>query len=113
MRYVALADTDAALSRYVADIAAYNAEFERVWHRVMAAIDVETEPSAFGRLCFPAGSLCQSAGLSGATPCAPGAACVANVQTACDAGTFTLGGVTSCTRCPRGSFSSNPGVYLS
>jgi hypothetical protein len=40
---VSLADTDAALSRHLADITAYRAEFERVWQRVMAAIDVETE----------------------------------------------------------------------
>jgi hypothetical protein len=40
---VSLADTGALLSRHVADIAAHQAEFELVWQRMMAAIDIETE----------------------------------------------------------------------
>jgi hypothetical protein len=40
---VSLADADAALSRHVADIDQTQADFDRVWQRGMAAIDVKTE----------------------------------------------------------------------
>ena len=64
---------------------------------------------ASAALACPAGMLCLSAGLSVAAPCAPGAACSATVQTACQPGAYALGGASACAQCPRGTFSASPG----